>query len=144
MTSFFTGTFKNGQWHKGKFTKGNTSYDGLFESGMNGKFIVEWLESGNKYDGMLLNEKLHGEGEMIYKEGPIATIEGFWNAGELERCVLLTKRDGSTATNYQISTGMLVGQGSVKVGPSTYTGTWDESGLLNGEATITNDNESKF
>ena len=54
-------------------------------------------------------------------------------------------RDGSTATNYQPSLGKLVGPGVVKVGNSTYTGTWDEAGRLNGEGTIANDrNQGSF
>ena len=54
-------------------------------------------------------------------------------------------RDGSTATNYMPSEGKLVGQGTVKVGSSTYEGTWDANGRLNGEGTIVNDdNQGSF
>ena len=85
---------------------------------------------------------------MIFKEGPIASIEGVWSNNKLETCTLLTKRNenGSTATatNYQMSSGKLVGPGTVVVGKSTFTGTWDDNGLLNGEAAIHNENQSSF
>ena len=77
---------------------------------------------------------------MTFKEGPIATIQGTWSQGQLDSCKLLTRRDGSTADNYQVSSGKLVGEGTVKVQNSTFTGTWSENGMLNGEARIQNDN----
>ena len=49
-------------------------------------------------------------------------------------------RHNSTATNYVPSEGKLKGEGVVKVGSSTYTGTWDDSGRLNGRGSIVNDN----
>ena len=64
----------NGQWHKGKYTKGTTTYEGTFDNGITGKFLVEWTESGNIYDGMLESDKLNGEGLMTFNEGPIASI----------------------------------------------------------------------
>lgn len=143
VDTFFTGTFKNGQWHIGIFTKGHTTYEGLFENNaMTGKFLVKWLETGKRYDGYLQNDKLHGEGELSFEWGEIALIKGTWSEGELQKCTLLTRRDGSTADNYEVSSGKLVGEGTVKVENSTYTGTWDENGLLNGEGQISNENES--
>ena len=46
-------------------------YEGVFENqAMNGKFKVEWT-SGIIYNGQLESNKLHGEGEMTFKEGNI-------------------------------------------------------------------------
>lgn len=82
---------------------------------------------------------------MTFKEGNIAKIKGEWANDTLATCKLLTMRDGSTATNYMPSEGKLVGQGTVKVGSSTYEGTWDANGRLNGEGTIVNDdNQGSF
>ena len=69
---------------------------------------------------------------MTFTEGNIAKINGVWTNDTLETCNLLTMRDKSTATNYVPSEGKLKGQGTVKVGSSTYTGEWDENGRLNG------------
>lgn len=77
---------------------------------------------------------------MIFSEGNIAQIEGTWNNDNLESCKLLTMRDGSTATNYQPKAGKLIGEGYVKVGESKFAGNWDESGRLNGKATVENEN----
>ena len=120
-------------------------YEGIFENqSMNGKFKVEWT-SGIIYNGQIEANKLHGEGEMTFKEGNIAKIKGVWANDTLETCNLLTMRDNSTATNYVPSEGKLVGQGTVKVGNSTYEGTWDENGRLNGEGSIVNDdNQGSF
>ena len=92
---------------------------------MSGNFTVEWTTTGTVYRGQLQDDKLHGDGLLTYKEGSIASIDGTWNQGELETCKLMTRRDESTATNYQISSGKLVGEGTVKVENSTFTGTWD-------------------
>lgn len=107
---------------------------------MNGKYKVEWT-SGISFNGQIKDNKLHGEGEMTFKEGNIAKIKGVWDNDTLETCKLLTMRDGSTATNYKPSQGKLCGEGMVKVGSSTYEGTWDENGRLNGDGTIKNDND---
>ena len=69
---------------------------------------------------------------MTFKEGNIEKINGVWANDTLVDCKLLTMRDKSTATNYVPSEGKLKGQGTVKVGSSTYTGEWDENGRLNG------------
>ena len=137
---WFKGTFKNGSWCKGVYKKGPATYEGIFvDQKMNGTYKVSWT-SGINYQGQLEENKLHGEGEMTFKEGNIAKIKGVWNNDTLEQCTLLTMRDGSSATNYMPSQGKLVGQGVVKVGSSTYEGTWDENGRLNGEGSIQNDN----
>ena len=82
---------------------------------------------------------------MTFKEGNIEKINGVWANDTLVDCKLLTMRDKSTATNYRPSEGKLVGQGTVKVGSSTYEGTWDENGRLNGPGTIVNDdNQGSF
>ena len=82
---------------------------------------------------------------MTFKEGNIEKINGVWANDTLATCKLLTMRDKSTATNYMPSEGKLVGQGTVKVGSSTYEGTWDENGRLNGHGTIVNDdNQGSF
>lgn len=52
---------------------------------------------------------------------------------------MLTMRDGSTADNYDPVSGKLFGEGTVKVGASTYTGNWNAEGKLNGPGTIIND-----
>ena len=78
---------------------------------------------------------------MNFTQGNIKSIKGVWNQDTLETCSLLTMKDESTATNYVPSSGKLVGPGTVKVGHSTYTGTWDENGRLNGNGTIANDND---
>ena len=102
---------------------------------MNGIYTVVWL-SGISYKGAIENNKLHGAGEMTFKEGNIAKIKGVWANDTLETSDLLTMRDQSTATNYKPSLGKLVGPGIVKVVSSavssTYDGTWDENGRLNG------------
>jgi len=77
---------------------------------------------------------------MTFAEGKIAQIKGTWNTDSLESSKLLTMREGSTATNYQPREGKLVGEGYVKVGDSTFAGTWDDNGRLNGEATVENEN----
>jgi len=46
-------------------------------------------------------------------------------------------KDGSTATNYVPSKGKLVGQGVVKVDTSTFTGSWNDQGRLEGAGKIT-------
>ena len=92
---------------------------------MSGEFTVEWTATGTVYKGLLQDDKLHGDGLLTFKEGAIASIDGTWNQGELETCRLMTRRDESTATNYQPSSGKLVGEGTVKVENSTFTGTWD-------------------
>lgn len=147
MDLLFTGTFRDGQWLAGKFTRGTTTYEGHFDGQtmkMNGKFLVEWTDTGAVYDGFLQDDQMHGEGVLTYKEGEIAMIEGTWNAGVLETCKLLKRRDGSTADNFQASSGKLIGEGTVVVGPSTYSGTWDENGLLNGAGRIANEDQSQF
>ena len=96
---------------------------------MNGYFKVEW-EGGIRYEGQVKNNKLHGEGEMTFKDGNIAQIQGVWAEDTLQTSSLLVMRDGSTATNYHPTKGKLVGPGVVKVGQSTYTGQWDDNGRL--------------
>lgn len=82
---------------------------------MNGYFKVEW-EGGIRYEGLVKENKLHGEGEMSYNDGNIAQIKGVWDNDTVQTCSLLVMRDGSTATNYKPTKGKLVGPGVVKVG----------------------------
>ena len=133
---WFDGTFKNNQWDKGRYKKGPAIYQGVFlNQAMNGKFKIEW-QSGIKYFGMVEGNKLHGEGEMTLPEGEIAQLKGVWKDDQLERCTLLKKRDGTTATNYVPNAGKLIGPGTVTVGNCTYKGTWDDSGELNGNGSV--------
>ena len=58
-------------------------------------------------------------------------------------------KDGSTATNfsydYKTGQGILLGEGEVRVGHSTYTGIWNDQGKLNGPGTIVNaNNQGQF
>ena len=122
---WFEGSFTNDQWNKGKYKKGPALYEGTFDNQrMNGYFTVEWA-GGIRYEGLIRENKLHGDGEMSFKDGNIAQIQGVWADDTLQKSSLLVMRDGSTATNYDPSKGKLVGSGVVKVGQSTYTGKWD-------------------
>jgi len=82
---------------------------------MNGYFKVEW-EGGIRYEGQVRDNRLHGEGEMIFSDGNVAHIRGEWKEDVLDICSSLVMRDGSTATNYVPSEGKLIGPGVVKVG----------------------------
>ena len=111
---------------------------------MEGNYKVTW-DNGIEYDGMIEDNKLHGEGSMTFNDGNILKIEGVWTNDTLTKCNMLTMRDGSTADNYDPVSGKLRGEGTVKVGASTYTGNWDEEGKLNGPGSIVNDdNQGSF
>ena len=82
---------------------------------------------------------------MTFEDGNIQTIEGTWNNDTLTKCSKLTMRDGSTADNYDPVSGKLRGEGTVKVGASTYSGHWNDEGKLSGPGTIINDdNQGSF
>lgn len=142
---FFEGHFRNNSWYQGVYKRGTTTYEGTFENQkMDGEYKVTWA-SGIVYVGAVKNNKLEGQGVMTFAQGNIAEIKGVWRADELERCELLTMKNGATATNYNPKKGRLTGPGTVKVGVSTYVGTWDENGKLNGHVSIENDNgQGKF
>ena len=143
-TCNFEGTFKaDGSWDTGTYRKGAANYTGTFTDGQNmtGRFTIEWINSEIKYDGMVKNNKLHGDGIMTFKKSKIRELVGTWEDDKMKTCSKVTLEDGSTATNYNPITGQLEGRGVVRVGASTYEGTWTETGRLNGHGTISNDND---
>ena len=77
----FTGTFNaNGMWSDGIFEKGPAKYVGVFANQqMNGQeFNVIWSDSGIRYKGPIVANKLQGEGKMFFSSGNIRKIEGLW------------------------------------------------------------------
>lgn len=134
-TCKFTGTFNpDGTWNEGVFEKGPAKYVGSFErQQMNGIYYVEWGSAGEIcYDGPVAANKLQGHGVMKFSQGTIKQIEGDWENDELVKSTMLTMQDGSTATNYDHTKGILHGQGQVTVLTSTYIGTWNDEGKLTG------------
>ena len=79
--TWFEGTFLNNKWDKGLYKKGSVTYEGTFvDQQMTGNFKVEWANTGIRYEGMVKDGKLHGEGVIFFNdESNIAQIEGVWN-----------------------------------------------------------------
>ena len=75
---WFEGTFENGQWDVGSYKKGPATYKGKFlNQSMEGSYKVTW-DNGIEYEGMIEDNKLHGEGSMTFNDGNILKIEGVW------------------------------------------------------------------
>lgn len=51
-----------------------------------------FFKEGDRYDGMWMDSKPHGEGRMIYKNGDV--YEGMWFMGKRSGYGVLTKRCG--------------------------------------------------
>lgn len=68
-----------------------------------------FYKNGDRYDGLWLDDKPHGEGRMIYANGDV--YEGMWFMGKRSGYGVLTKRNGDHFEGHWVN-DMREGQGS--------------------------------
>ena len=106
---------------------------------MNGQqFNVIWSDSGIRYKGPVVANRLQGDGKMFFSSGNIRKIEGQWQQDKLVKCTRLIMEDGSCANNYDHEKGILTGSGQVIVGKTRYEAVWNQEGKMEGQGKIFN------
>ena len=68
-----------------------------------------FFKEGDRYDGMWMDNKPHGEGRMIYANGDV--YEGMWFMGKRSGYGVMTKRCGDHFEGHWVN-DMREGQGS--------------------------------